>query len=132
MTSPQACGERSAPLKSTKTRVIEQNVDGPEPAHCGVDHGLHLRLLGDISLDCDRFREARSQRFGVVLVTEIVHTDGGPGLREPFGDRVADPTAGSGHDGNLSAEVNVRYRTRARSLWRRPWLAPPLAWRHQP
>src|SRR5258708_19723841 len=107
MTSPQACGERSAPLKSTKTRVIDQNVDGPEPAHCGVDHGLHLRLLGDISLDCDRFREARSQRFGVVLVTEIVHTDGGPGLREPFAYRLSDPPPASRPHRHLSPHVTA-------------------------
>jgi hypothetical protein len=104
-----ALGEIVDAAHDRKPRIVDEDVDRPEPRGDAVEHARHcirLRYVG-----CNRdgpmagLAEVGDQRVGGIGALAIIDGDRGAGLRERHGNRSPDAARGAGHQRNLVLQV---------------------------
>ena len=104
---PRLVGLEEVQHRAGEPGVVDQHVDPAVGRHDGVDHGVHLRAVGDIG----RGRHGGAARL-VNRLHDLVDETGvdvvdrhlRAGAGEPLGDGPADASSGTGHDDDLACQ----------------------------
>ena len=102
---PRLVGLEEVQHRTGEAGVVDQHVDPAVGGHDGVDHGVHLRAVGNVgggghggaTRIADRLDDL-VDRAGVDVVDRHLRSDAG----EPLGDGPADASSGTGHDDDLA------------------------------